>query len=129
MKKGKIKVLLAKTNIDGHWQGPYVVASALRDAGMEVVYMDAAGPDQIVQAAIHEDVNVIGLNIASTRYGVTKRVMEILREKGVEGVLTVAGGQIPREDIPELKAMGIAEAFPPGSSLKTIVSFIQEHVQ
>ena len=128
MKKGKIKVLLAKPQLDEHWTGPFLVASALRDAGMEVIYLDGPGPEGIVQAAIAEDVDVIGLSLGYTSYGTTQRITELLHEKGIEGMLLVAGGQIPREDIPEMKKSGISEVFPPGSSLKRIVAYIQEHV-
>lgn len=121
-----IKVLMAKTSLDGHWRGVAVVATALRDAGMEVIYGGALTPQQIAEAAIQEDVDVIGLNIGG-RYGVVKRLMELLRERGVRDVLIVAGGTIPDDDIPQLKALGIAEVFPPGSSTARIAEFIKEH--
>lgn len=129
MEKRKIKVLLAKANIDGHWWGPLAVVTALRDAGMEVIYLDQVGPSGIAETAIQEGVDVIGFNIASTRYEAVKKVVDILREKGVKDVLMVAGGQVPREDFPELKGMGIAEVFPPGSSLNRIVDFIAKNVK
>jgi methylmalonyl-CoA mutase C-terminal domain/subunit len=122
-----IKVLMAKTALDGHWRGVYVVTVALRDAGMEVVYGGDLNPYQIVATAIQEDVDVIGLNIGG-RYHQIRVVMEQLREKGVHDVLVIAGGHVPREDIPTLKEMGIAEVFPPGSSLDSIVNFIKENV-
>jgi methylmalonyl-CoA mutase C-terminal domain/subunit len=123
-----IKVLMAKTSLDGHWRGPLVVTRAMRDAGMEVIYIGESNPYQIVETAIQEDVDVIGLNIGS-RYYQVRIVMEELRKKDVKDILVVAGGIIPPEDIPMLKEMGIAEVFPPGSSLDSIVNFIKEKVQ
>jgi len=123
-----IKVLMAKTSLDGHWRGVAVVATALRDAGMEVIYGGALTPQQIAEAAIQEDVDVIGLNIGG-RYGVVERLMELLRERGVRDVLIVAGGTIPDDDIPHLKELGIAEVFPPGSSTVRIAEFIKEHAR
>ena len=122
--KGKIiKVLLVKTSMDGHWRGLGVVSTALRNAGMEVIYggvMDAA---QIVTAAKQEDVDVIGMNIGGG-YENARQVMEMLgKEKGFHPVV-VAGGTIPQVDIPELKKLGI-EVFPPGSRLDSIVQYIE----
>ena len=127
-KKGRIRVMISKINSDGHWRGPLLVSQALRDAGMEVIYTDALSPEEIVQTAVQESVDVIGLNIGIARYEAMQKMMRIFDEKGVEGILIVAGGVIPREDIPKLKEMGVAEVFPPGSSLKRIVDFIVENV-
>ena len=124
----RIKVLMAKTSIDAHWRGVAVVSMALRDAGMEVVYGGMLNSKQIAEAALQEDVDVIGLNIGC-RYGQVSELMRILRERGAEDVLVVAGGTIPREDIPRLKEMGVAEVFPPGSRLDSIVSYIKQHVR
>lgn len=123
-----IKVLMAKTSLDGHWRGVAVVATALRDAGMEVIYGGALTPQQIAEAAIQEDVDVIGLNIGG-RYGVVERLMELLREREVRDVLIVAGGTIPDDDIPHLKELGIAEVFPPGSNTERIAQYIKEHAR
>lgn len=123
-----IKVLIAKTALDGHWRGVYVVSTALRDAGMEVIYGGDLNPYQIVETAIQEAVDVVGLNIGG-RYYQVRIIMEQLKEKGMVDVLVVAGGTIPPDDIPVLKEMGIAEVFPPGSSLNSITSFIKENVK
>jgi methylmalonyl-CoA mutase C-terminal domain/subunit len=123
-----IKVLMCKTALDGHWRGVYVVTMAMRNAGMEVIYGGDLDPYQTVEATIQEDVDVLGLNIGG-RYHQIRIVMEQLKERGIEDILVVAGGTIPREDIPQLKEMGIAEVFPPGSSLDAIVNFIKENVR
>ena len=122
-----IKVLMAKTSLDGHWRGVAVVTTALRDAGMEVVYGGQLTPKEIVSAAIQEDVDVVGLNIGG-RYGSVHEVMEMLRGGGLGNVLVVAGGTIPPEDIPMLKEMGVAEVFPPGSETDAIVRFVRNNV-
>lgn len=126
--ENRLRVLMAKTSLDGHWRGPLVVARAMREAGMEVIYIGESNPYQIVETAIQEYVDVIGLNIGS-RYYQVRIVMEELRKKDVKDILVIAGGIIPPEDIPMLKEMGIAEVFPPGSSLDSIVNFIKEKVQ
>lgn len=122
-----IKVLIAKTSIDAHWVGPMLVTMALRDAGMEVVHGVQMSSEQIVQTAIQEDVDVIGLNLCG-RYRTISEVMEMLRERHLEDKLVIAGGVIPREDIPRLKGMGVDETFPPGSSLDSIVNYIKANV-
>jgi len=124
----RIRVLMAKTALDGHWRGVYIVTTAMRDAGMEVIYGGALDPYQIVETAIQEDVDVLGLNIGG-RYYQIRTVMEQLKERGVEDILVIAGGTVPREDILLLKEMGIAEVFPPGSSLDSIVNFIKKNVR
>jgi len=121
----KIKVLIAKTSLDGHWRGVAMVTTALRDAGMEVIYAGMLTPQQIAEAALQEDVDVIGLNIGG-RYGTVRDLMQILREKGVTDKLIIAGGTIPREDIPLLKEMGVHEVFPPGSPLDAIVEYVRK---
>lgn len=128
MKRQPIKALIAKTSLDGHWRGVAVVTAALRDAGMEVTYGGMLTAPQIVEAAIQEDVDVIGFNIGG-RYGAVQEVLRLLRERGVTDVLMVAGGTIPPEDIPLLKEMGIEGVFPPGSSLESIVQFIRQNVK
>ncbi len=120
-----IRVLLAKTSIDGHWRGVAVVAVALRDAGMEVVYGGQLTADQIAAAAVQESVDVVGLNIGG-RYGTVEKIMQTLCSNGLDDVLVVAGGNIPPEDIPVLKQFGIAEVFPPGSETDAIVRFIRD---
>ena len=127
-KKGKpIKVLMAKTNLDGHWRGPIVVSMALRDAGMEVVYGRQLNPAEIAETAIQEDVDVIGLNVCG-RYDTIAELIRILKERHVDDKLVVAGGTIPPADIKLLRGMGVADVFPPGSSMDAIVKFIQENV-
>ncbi|MBI4596108.1 MAG: cobalamin B12-binding domain-containing protein [Candidatus Tectomicrobia bacterium] len=125
--KSNIKVLMAKTSLDGHWRGVAMVTTALRDAGMEVIYGGMITPRQIVETAIQEDVDVIGINIGG-RYGVVKELMDLLKQKNLDNILVVAGGVIPPSDIPLLKGMGIHEIFPPGSELEKIVRHIKENV-
>lgn len=122
-----IKVLIAKTSIDAHWVGPMLVTMALRDAGMEVVHGVQMSSEQIVQTAIQEDVDVIGLNLCG-RYRTLFEVMEMLRERHLEDKLVIVGGVIPQEGIPRLKGIGVDETFPPGSSLDSIVNYIRENV-
>jgi methylmalonyl-CoA mutase C-terminal domain/subunit len=123
-----IKVLMAKASLDGHWRGIAVVSTALRDAGMEVIYGGALSAAEIAQAAIQEDVDVIGINIGAG-YMAVQELMQLLRKEGVNNVLVVAGGTIPPQDIPQLKQMGVAGVFPPGSRLDSIVAFIEERVR
>ena len=126
----RIRVVIAKPGLDGHDRGAKVIARALRDAGMEVVYTGLRQtPEQIVSAALQEDADVIGLSILSGAHmHVCPRVLELLRERGLEHVLVVVGGIIPDVDIPKLKAMGVGEIFLPGSPMQDIVRFIQDHV-
>ena len=123
----KIRVLAAKPGLDGHDRGIKVVASALMDAGMEVVYTGLRQtPQQIVEAAIQEDVDVIAMSILSGAHDyLFPRVMELLREKGVEDILVLGGGIIPDEDIPALKDSGIAEIFGPGTTTQEIIDYIK----
>ena len=126
-----IRVLVAKPGLDGHDRGAKVIARALRDAGMEVIYTGLRQtPEMIVNAALQEDVQVIGLSILSGAHNaIVPRVMELLREKGMTDVLVVVGGIIPDEDATELKRLGVAEVFQPGASLEKIISFIRESVK
>ncbi|MHA1723142.1 MAG: cobalamin B12-binding domain-containing protein [Candidatus Baldrarchaeia archaeon] len=127
----KIKVLIAKPGLNGHDRGAKVVARALRDAGMEVIYTGLRQtPEQIVETAIQEDVDVVGLSILSGAHmTLLPRVVQLLREKGMDDVLVIAGGIIPTDDIPKLKEAGIAEVFGPGTPLKTIIEFIKKNVR
>jgi len=127
----KIRVLIAKPGLDGHDRGAKVIARALRDAGMEVIYTGLRQtPEQIVNAAIQEDVDVIGLSILSGAHNhLFPRVTELLKEQGVDDVLVFGGGVIPEEDIPFLKSKGIAEIFGPGTPTSTIVEYIQKNLK
>jgi methylmalonyl-CoA mutase C-terminal domain/subunit len=130
MSEKKIRVLIAKPGLDGHDRGAKVIARALRDAGMEVVYTGIRQtPEMIAEAALQEDVDVIGLSILSGAHmALFPRVMDLLRENDMEDVLVVAGGIIPDEDIPALNEMGIKGIFGPGTSTNTIVAFVRENV-
>lgn len=116
-----MKVLLAKTALDGHWRGVITVATALRDAGMEVVYTGMLTPEEILSAAIQENVDVIGLNVGG-HIDTVHRVMDLLHQKSVSTPV-VAGGTISPDDITVLKEWGVSEVFPPGSSLSSIVKY------
>ena len=126
----KIRVLAAKPGLDGHDRGIKVVASALMEAGMEVIYTGLRQtPVQIVEAAIQEDVDVIALSILSGAHDyLFPKIMELLREKEATDILVIGGGIIPDEDINPLKNAGIAEIFGPGTSTQEIVQYIHEHV-
>ncbi|MBI2687743.1 MAG: cobalamin B12-binding domain-containing protein [Acidobacteria bacterium] len=125
--ESRIRVLVAKPGLDGHDRGAKVIARALRDAGMEVIYTGLRQtPEMIVQAAMQEDVQVIGLSILSGAHlAIVPRVLELLRENRMEDVAVIVGGIIPDEDGEKLKQLGVAAVFPPGSSLEEIVSFIR----
>ncbi len=124
-----IRVLVAKPGLDGHDRGAKVIARALRDAGMEVIYTGLRQtPEQIVSAALEEDVEFIGLSILSGAHTViVPRVMEMLRDKGMDDVRVVLGGIIPDADIESMKAQGVAAVFPPGTSLESIARFLREN--
>ena len=125
-----IRVLVAKPGLDGHDRGAKVVARALRDAGMEVIYTGIRQtPDMIAEAALQEDVDAIGLSIHSGAHlALFPRIMEALLARGVDDAVVVAGGIIPDDDVPAVKAMGIREVFGPGASLDKIVRCIREAV-
>lgn len=127
----RIRVLVAKPGLDGHDRGAKVIARALRDAGMEVIYTGLRQtPEMIVNAALQEDVQVIGLSILSGAHNaIVPRVMELLREKRMNDVLVVVGGIIPDEDAAQLKNLGVAAVYQPGASLEEIVQFIQNAVK
>ena len=129
--KRPIKVLIAKAGLDGHERGALVVAMGLRDAGMEVVYTGIRNtPEQIVQAAIQEDVNAIGLSsLSGGHMAQFARVMELLRKEKVKGVLVFAGGIIPDEDVKKLKKLGIQAVFGPGSSIASIAEFLKKRAR
>jgi methylmalonyl-CoA mutase C-terminal domain/subunit len=126
----KIRILVAKPGLDGHDRGAKVISRALRDAGFEVIYTGLRRtPEEIVNAAIQEDVNVIGLSILSGAHNVLfPKIMDLLAQKGVQDIKVIAGGIIPEKDIAELKGMGIAEVFLPGSSTQTIIQWVRENV-
>ena len=127
----KIRVLIAKPGLDGHDRGAKVVARALRDAGMEVIYTGLRQtPEHIATAALQEDVDAIGISILSGAHNpIVPRICELLRAQGLEDVLLVVGGIIPDEDIPGLKQAGVAEVFQPGATTQEIVEFIRGHVK
>ena len=127
----KIRVLVAKPGLDGHDRGAKVIARALRDAGMEVVYTGLRQtPEQIVSAAVQEDVDVIAMSILSGAHNhLFPRVMDLLKEKGIDDVLVMGGGVIPEDDIPGLKAAGIAGVFTPGSPTADIIEFIKNNLK
>lgn len=127
----KIRVIIAKPGLDGHDRGAKVVARALRDAGMEVIYTGLRQtPEMIVRAAVDEAADVVGLSILSGAHtALFPRIMELLKKEGVENVLVIAGGIIPEDDIPELKKAGIAEVFGPGTPLNDIVNYIKSNVK
>jgi methylmalonyl-CoA mutase C-terminal domain/subunit len=124
----QIRVLVAKPGLDGHDRGAKVIARALRDAGMEVIYTGLRQtPEMVVNAALQEDVQVIGLSILSGAHNaIVPRILDLLRGRGMEDVLVLVGGIIPDEDATELKRLGVAEIFQPGASLDSIVQFIRE---
>ena len=127
----KIRVVIAKPGLDGHDRGAKVIARALRDAGMEVIYTGLRQtPEQIVAAALQEDADAIGLSILSGAHmHICPRVMALLKEKGLDDVLVVVGGIIPDVDIPKLRDAGIKGIFLPGSPMQDIITFISENVR
>lgn len=130
-KDHRIRVLVAKPGLDGHDRGAKVIARALRDAGMEVVYTGLRQtPEMIVNAALQEDVQVIGLSILSGAHNaIVPRVMELLKEKQMGDVLVIVGGIVPDEDAAQLKRIGVAQVYQPGASLEAIVNFIRSSVK
>jgi|UniRef100_A0A7V6A4F6 methylmalonyl-CoA mutase C-terminal domain/subunit len=127
----KIRVLAAKPGLDGHDRGIKVICAALRDAGMEVIYTGLRQtPEQIVSAAVQEDVDVIAMSCLSGAHGyLFPRVMEILKNKGISDILVLGGGIIPEEDVPDLKKAGIAEIFTPGTDTNDIAKYIRENIR
>ena len=127
----KIRVVIAKPGLDGHDRGAKVIARALRDAGMEVIYTGLRQtPEQIVGAALQEDADVIGMSILSGAHmHICPKVMALLKEKGLDDVLVVVGGIIPDVDIPKLQAMGVRGIFLPGSPMQQIIDFINQNVR
>jgi len=127
----KIRVLVAKPGLDGHDRGAKVIARALRDAGMEVIYTGIRQtPQMIVEAAIQEDVDAILMSILSGAHmAIFPKVMELLRENGADDILVMAGGILPDEDIPAIEAMGIKGNFGPGTPLATITAFVRANVR
>ncbi len=123
--------MVAKPGLDGHDRGAKIIARALRDAGMEVIYTGLRQtPEEIVSAALQEDVDAIGLSILSGAHmHLFPKIMELKKDNKLDDVVVFAGGIIPDQDIPRLKEIGIAEIFPPGSSLEEIVSFVKSHVR
>jgi methylmalonyl-CoA mutase C-terminal domain/subunit len=131
MMDSPIRVLVAKPGLDGHDRGAKIIAKALRDAGMEVVYTGLRQtPEMIVNAALQEDVQVIGLSILSGAHNaIVPRVMALLKEKGMTDVVVIVGGIVPDEDAAELKRQGVAAVFQPGAPLESIVEFIRSSVK
>ncbi|HEX8743854.1 MAG TPA: cobalamin B12-binding domain-containing protein [Thermoleophilaceae bacterium] len=123
----KIRVVVAKPGLDGHDRGAKVIARALRDAGMEVIYTGLhQTPEQIAETVLQEDADAVGLSILSGAHmTLVPKVVRLLEEQGAEDVVVTVGGTIPAEDIPELKKLGVAEIFTPGSSTQEIIDFIQ----
>lgn len=126
-----IRVLVAKPGLDGHDRGAKVIARALRDAGMEVIYTGLRQtPEMIVNAALQEDVDCVGLSILSGAHNaIVPRITAMLKERGASDILVVLGGTIPEQDLPFLRENGVASVFGPGTSLDTVVRFIRENVK
>jgi methylmalonyl-CoA mutase C-terminal domain/subunit len=131
MNERKIRVLVAKPGLDGHDRGAKVIARALRDAGMEVVYTGLRQtPEMIASAALQEDVDAVGISILSGAHNtLCPRIVNLLRENGMDDTLVVVGGIVPQEDVAELKANGVSEIFLPGTSTEDIVKFLRENVK
>ena len=130
MHNRKIRVLIAKPGLDGHDRGVKVVARGLRDAGMEVIYLGLRlTPEQIAEAAIQEDVDVVGLDcLSGAHMALFPKTVQLIREKGGNDILVIGGGIIPKKDIPKLKEAGIVEIFGPGTSLDEISDFIRTNL-
>jgi methylmalonyl-CoA mutase, C-terminal domain len=131
MSEERIRVLLAKPGLDGHDRGVKVIARALRDAGMEVIYTGLRQtPEMVVSAAVQEDVDAIGMSILSGAHmTLFPRVVELVREAGIDDVIIFGGGIIPDEDIPRLKELGVSEVFTPGTKMSDIVEFIRKNAR
>lgn len=121
------RVVIARLGMDAHWRGSIVVARALRDAGMEVIYLGNQMPESIAETAAQEDADVVGLSTLSGNHMVlAPEVVSLLREKGMEGTMVILGGTIPPGDVPKLKDAGISGVFGPGTSLRKIIDFVSE---
>jgi methylmalonyl-CoA mutase C-terminal domain/subunit len=131
MSNRKIRVLVAKPGLDGHDRGAKIIARALRDAGMEVIYTGLRQtPEMIAAAALQEDVDAVGISILSGAHNaLCPRIVNLLRERGMDDCLVLVGGIVPQEDIPRLKEQGVAEVFLPGTSTENIVRFLEENVR
>ena len=127
MASGKIRVVVAKPGLDGHDRGAKIIARALRDAGMEVIYTGLhQTPEQIVETVLQEDADAVGLSILSGAHmTLVPRVVQLLREQDAGDVIVTVGGTIPNQDIPELKQLGVAEVFTPGAPTSAIIDFIK----
>ncbi|WP_058867806.1 cobalamin B12-binding domain-containing protein [Chloracidobacterium thermophilum] len=130
MTERRLRILIAKPGLDGHDRGAKVIARALRDAGMEVIYTGLRQtPEQIVAAAVQEDVDAIGVSILSGAHmTLFPRILELMREQGIGDIPLFGGGIIPDEDIPKLKAAGVDEIFTPGATMDAIIAYIQKRV-
>ncbi len=126
----KIRVVVAKPGLDGHDRGAKIIARALRDAGMEVVYTGLhQTPEQIVETALQEDADAIGLSVLSGAHmTLVPKIVELLKGQDAGEILVLVGGTIPSQDIPELKELGVAEVFTPGAPTQAIIDFIRDHV-
>jgi methylmalonyl-CoA mutase C-terminal domain/subunit len=126
----KIRVVVAKPGLDGHDRGAKIIARALRDAGMEVIYTGLhQTPEQIAETVLQEDADAVGLSILSGAHmTLVPRVVDLLKQQGAEDVVVTVGGTIPADDIPELKKLGVAEVFTPGASTQQIIDFIRRAV-
>jgi methylmalonyl-CoA mutase C-terminal domain/subunit len=131
MSTRKIRVLVAKPGLDGHDRGAKVIARALRDAGMEVIYTGLRQtPEMIAAAALQEDVDAVAVSILSGAHNtLCPRIVQLLRERGMDNTLVVVGGIVPQEDVPKLKDMGVAEIFLPGTSTEDVVKFLRDNVK
>jgi methylmalonyl-CoA mutase C-terminal domain/subunit len=127
----KIRVVVAKPGLDGHDRGAKIIARALRDAGMEVIYTGLhQTPEQIVETVIQEDADAVGLSILSGAHmTLVPRIVQLLREQDIDDVVVTVGGTIPSDDVPELKKLGVAEVFTPGASTQEIIDFIRSAVE
>jgi methylmalonyl-CoA mutase C-terminal domain/subunit len=127
-KADRIRVLMAKPGVDGHWRGIITVTKALRDAGMEVIYIGNRTPEQIARVAVEEDVDVVGLSVLAAGHNrLVTETAEALRAHKMDDAMLVVGGIIPKVDIPLLKEQGVQEVFGPGTPLEAIVNYVREH--
>jgi methylmalonyl-CoA mutase, C-terminal domain len=127
----RIRVLVAKPGLDGHDRGAKVIARAFRDAGFEVIYTGLRQtPEQVVNAALQEDVDAVGLSVLSGAHmTLCPRIMDLMKKEGLDDVLVVVGGIIPDQDVPKLKELGVGEIFQPGASTEEIVTYVRDHVR